>query len=223
MHDDSSVETQRSKRAELARLVTKRLRTPKLAALAVAALVLVSAAIFTFTRAQTVDLGQGAGTDSPLETTIDENLPSSVDVSSARIFVHVIGAVRKPGVLELSQNSRVIDAIEAAGGVVDGAAMSAINLARLVTDGEQINVLTEGQVAAAEAASSGSEGSNGLTNLNTADANTLESLPGVGPALASRIVDWRKANGGFKTVDDLNNVSGIGDKMLENVRSLVTV
>lgn len=212
------------KRAELARLITTKLRTPKFAALAVAVLVCVAAAIFTFTRAQTVDLGE-AQTEKTLEALgATETGDSEFGSASARVFVHVIGAVQRPGVLELEANARVIDAIEAAGGAADGASLTAINLARTVTDGEQIKILTEAEVSATnQATASGqSEGSH-LLNLNSADSSALESLPGVGPALAGRIIEWRKANGSFRSVDDLNEVSGIGDKMLASIRSLVTV
>lgn len=207
----------------MARLVSTRLKTPKMAAIAVAALVLIAAAIFTVTRAQTVTVQHEAETTSPQS-------PVLAETSSGKVFVHVVGAVRKPGVLELKANSRVVDAIEAAGGVAEGAALSAINLARMVTDGEQISVPTEEMVNAAAAASTagaagavGAAGGNVLLNLNSADANALESLPGVGPALAGRIIDWRTSNGGFRTVDDLNQVSGIGGKLLERIRSLVSV
>lgn len=222
MHErhELSDTTAQSKTAEMARLVTTRLRTPKMAAIAVAVVVFIAAAIFTGTRSQTVTVQHEA------DTATTES-PVLAETSSGRVFVHVVGAVHKPGVLELKANARVVDAIEAAGGVIEGAALSAINLARVVTDGEQISVPTEEMVSAAAAAgtpsAAGAAGGNALLNLNSADANSLESLPGVGPALAARIIDWRGSNGGFRTVDDLNQVSGIGDKLLERIRSLVSV
>jgi competence protein ComEA len=197
-----------------------------MAAIAVAAVVLIAVAIFSATRSQVIT-GEHSAEKVPSESTVLDDTAVIADTSRGKVFVHVVGAVRKPGVLELKANSRVVDAIEAAGGVAEGAALSAINLARVVTDGEQISVPTEEMVNAAAAASTagaaGAAGGNALLNLNSADANALESLPGVGPALAGRIIDWRTSNGGFRTVDDLNQVSGIGDKLLERIRSLVSV
>lgn len=149
----------------------------------------------------------------------------------AMLVVHVVGAVRHPGVFELPAGSRVRDAVEAAGGLLGAAAPASVNLARLVQDGEQIAVPTQDEAAAGASpgaaavagagASSGPAG--GKVNLNTADASALDALPGVGPATAARIIADREANGPFASVDDLARVSGIGAKKLEGLRDLVTV
>jgi len=138
-------------------------------------------------------------------------------LSSGSVFVHVTGEVARPGLFELADGARVIDAIAAAGGFTDTANREQLNLARLLTDGEQFSVPEEG-VPGADAAASDSR-----VNLNTADAVSLDTLPRVGPAMAARILAWRDANGRFTSIDDLRNVSGIGDKTFEGLRELITV
>lgn len=131
------------------------------------------------------------------------------------ILVHVLGAVSQPGLYELTEGSRVVDAVAAAGGFRADADATAINLARVVTDAEQVRVPAVGEVVA--------QIDDGLVNLNTAEAGELQSLPRIGPALAARIVAWRESNGSFRSVEDLLAVSGIGAKTLDALRSLVTV
>ncbi|QYH35934.1 ComEA family DNA-binding protein [Salinibacterium sp. M195] len=133
------------------------------------------------------------------------------------VFVHVTGAVVRPGLFELADGSRVIDAIAAAGGFTATANRDELNLARLLTDGEQFAVPVEGEQSADAAAS------DSRVNLNTADAAALDTLPRVGPAMAARILAWRDANGRFASIDDLRSVSGIGDKTFEGLRELITV
>jgi competence protein ComEA len=144
---------------------------------------------------------------------------SSAPSAGTAIFVHVLGAVERPGLYELADGARVVDAVAAAGGFTDVADQAGINLARFVSDGEQLRVPAIGEVPVAEPGTT----AGGLVNLNTADSATLETLPRVGPALAARIIDWREANGGFTSVDDLRNVTGIGDKTFEGLKDLVTV
>lgn len=152
-------------------------------------------------------------------------------------FVHVVGEVAEPGVVELPPGARVRDALDAAGGPTPRAVLAGVNLARVVLDGEQIVVpdTEKAEVAAAPGGADTAEsrgraesGANGaspgaLVNVNTADAAALETLPRVGPALAQRILDWREANGAFASVDQLGEVSGIGEKTLEGFRDRVTV
>lgn len=156
-------------------------------------------------------------------------LPTAASV----LLVHVVGQVRRPGVVRLSPGSRVLDAVRAAGGATSSADLNHLNLARPVADGEQIVVPKPGEIivqggtagvggaGAGSPAGAGSVG--GLVNLNTADAAALDSLPGVGPVLAQRILDWRTQHGRFTSVDELGEVSGIGDKILANLRPKVTV
>ncbi|MGV8852184.1 MAG: helix-hairpin-helix domain-containing protein [Rhodoglobus sp.] len=140
-----------------------------------------------------------------------------LSVSAASVFVHVTGAVARPGLFELADGARVIDVIAAAGGFTETADRDELNLARLLTDGEQFAVPEQGEVGADAAAS------DTRVNLNTADAATLDTLPRVGPAMAARILAWRDANGRFASIDDLRNVSGFGDKTFEGLRELITV
>ena len=142
------------------------------------------------------------------------------------VVLHVLGAVVDPGIVELPLGSRVVDAIAAAGGPTDDADLAAVNLARVVADGEQLRLPAVGEVPpAAPAAGGGSAGAStdGRININTADAAGLEQLPGVGPAIAARIIAWREQNGPFRSVDELSSVSGIGEKTLDGLRDQATV
>lgn len=154
--------------------------------------------------------------------------------SAAAVVVHVLGAVHRPGIVEVRLGDRVIDAIAAAGGATDAADVARVNLARVLVDGEQLYVpaigeavpesaLPGGAPGAAGAAGSPGASPDGLVNLNAADAAALETLPGVGPALATRILAWRDENGPFRAVDELLAVAGIGEKTLAGFRDLVTV
>jgi len=143
-------------------------------------------------------------------------------VAAAPVYVHVSGAVSAPGLYRLDEGARVVDVIAAAGGFADGADRDAVNLARVLTDGEQLWVPREGEVETDAGGAAGVTG-DGRINLNTADATQLDTLPRIGPALAERILQWREDNGRFTSVDDLLSVPGIGEKMLAALRDLVTV
>jgi competence protein ComEA len=139
------------------------------------------------------------------------------------VLVDVAGWVRRPGVYEFTEGARVIDAIDAAGGARSGAVLEALNLAAPLTDGTQILVPREGQEGVAPAPVTGGAVAGGLVNVNSAIATELEELPGIGEVIAQRIIDYRTENGPFATVDELLDVSGIGDAILESIRELVTV
>lgn len=154
----------------------------------------------------------------------------------APLRVHVGGAVAAPGVYDLAEGARVLDAVEAAGGFAEGAARDALNLARAVSDGEQVVVPSEADIAAQEAVSAGAGGAaagagasaaaggaGGKVNINTASAAQLDTLPGVGASTAEKIVADREANGPFKTVEDLKRVSGIGDKKFAALADAICV
>ena len=156
------------------------------------------------------------------------------------MVVHVVGKVRKPGLQRLPAGSRVAHAVEAAGGAVNGADLARVNLARILVDGEQVVVPapgdpdppgaptaggggggTGGSGGGSAAGGSGTgSGGGGLVSINTADLSGLDTLPGVGPVLAQRILDWRTEHGRSTTVDELGEVSGIGEKMMERLRPL---
>jgi competence protein ComEA len=139
------------------------------------------------------------------------------------VLVDVAGWVRDPGVYEFTEGARVIDAIDAAGGARTGALLEALNLAAPLADGTQILVPREGQEGVAPPPVTGGPVAGGLINVNTATNTELEELPGVGEVIAQAIVDYRTENGPFTSVDQLLDVSGIGDATLENIRDLVTV
>jgi len=147
---------------------------------------------------------------------------SSPDV--VPILVDVAGWVRRPGVYEFHDGDRVIDAIEAAGGARRGAALDALNLAAPLADGTQILVpRRQASGSASSAPSVGGSATSSKVNINSASAVELEALPGIGEVIAQEILDYRTANGPFASVDDLLDVSGIGEVTLENIRDLVTV
>lgn len=157
----------------------------------------------------------------------ESDLPHEANTGGSPLLVHVIGQVGQPGVYELEAGSRVSDAIEAAGGATEAAVLSSVNLARRLADGEQLAVPDANGLPAA--ASTGAvpgaaaSGSTAIVDLNSADAAALDTLPGVGPALAQRILDWRSANGGFASVEQLLDISGIGEKTFERLREQVSV
>jgi competence protein ComEA len=160
----------------------------------------------------------------------DDGSPSG----GATLFIHILGEVANPGLYELREGDRAIDAVAAAGGLTEAADEAQLNLARFLNDGEQIVVPAVGAVAqpGVPAPGTGQSGTGGsgtgplagaAISLNTADAATLEDLPGVGPELASRIVAWRETNGPYTSVDDLLNVAGIGEKTVDGLRDSATV
>ena len=143
-----------------------------------------------------------------------ENVSAPTELT---VVVHVVGAVESPGVIELPENSRIIDALAKAGGAREDAILSGINLARVLFDGEQIVVPSQ----ADEPATVSITVPQGLVSLSRGTSAELETLPRVGPATAARIIAWREENGPFTSVDDVLAVSGIGPATLEGFRALV--
>jgi competence protein ComEA len=147
----------------------------------------------------------------------------------SEILVSVTGLVVNPGVVHLPADSRVADAIAAAGGTVDGANLTGMNLAAKLADGDSVVVTDTGSAAAAPTvvAPAGSSASGsvpaGLVNLNTADEAALDTLPGVGPVMAQNIIAWRESNGKFTSVEQLQEISGIGPSRYAQISALVTV
>ena len=154
---------------------------------------------------------------------------------SAEVVVHVSGAVKRAGVYRLAPDSRVADAIEQAGGATEHADLDALNLAEPLQDGQKIHVPRKGEVSPPTVASvapsrtprSAPQAAAAATqfpiNLNTATAEQLEAIPGIGPVLAQRIIEYRQTRGRFQSVDELLEVRGIGSKRLENMRPYVVV
>jgi competence protein ComEA len=159
----------------------------------------------------------------------------SACATPAEVVVYVCGAVRRPGVYHLAPGARVADLLAAAGGAGAKAELQAVNLAAKLADGQQVVVPARGAATAGTAAAGGATtGTSGTgaagtaapaapVDLNTASAEELDALPGVGPATAQKIIDYRTANGGFKSVADLKNVPGIGDAKFATLQPLVTV
>ena len=157
------------------------------------------------------------------EDTVTITKGSSVDVEpkdikTPKIYVHVAGSVKSPGIYQLDSGTRVYDAVLAAGGFTSKANQASVNMARALNDGEQLLISSGSGPQAFDNSMTST-----LISLNQASASQLEDLPGVGPALAGRMIDWRTANGGFKAKEDLLNVAGIGDKLFASVKDLVTL
>jgi competence protein ComEA len=136
------------------------------------------------------------------------------------VVVDVEGAVRKPGLYRLQQGSRIADAIEHAGGLARRADRSLVNLAAPLADGEQVIVPRLGDLGASAAAASGAAPTRPV-DLNSATAEQLDALPGVGPVTAQKIIDYRREHGPFASIDELDAIAGIGPTRIDNLRSLV--
>ena len=174
--------------------------------------------------AVTIGIGMLRGVSGTQEVTAASSpLAMTAAPPQAGLYVHVAGAVRAPGLYRLAAGDRVADAIARAGGFTDDAERAGVNLARAVADGEQIVVPVAGAAPDGDAGAAPGTAAGGLIDLNTATREQLDTLPRVGPAIADRIIAWRKENGRFTSVDDLGSVPGIGQKMLDGLRDLVRV
>jgi competence protein ComEA len=151
--------------------------------------------------------------------------PAASSTSASTLVVHVAGAVRRPGLVQLRAGARVADAVAAAGGPARNAELASVNLARPVVDGEQLVVLARGKgpAVAAPPAVGGAAVSDAPIDLNSATLEQLDTLPGVGPVLAQRILDWRTEHGRFGSTDELREVSGIGEATFADIKPLVRV
>jgi competence protein ComEA len=143
--------------------------------------------------------------------------PTANDAPTA--FVHVVGEVNHPGLYELPAGDRIVDAVAAAGGFTAAADQTNLNLAQVIEDGQQIVVAATGAAPAVVAAGAAA---GGTVDINSADATALQTLDGIGPALAQRILAYRTAHGGFRSVNDLQNVTGIGPKKFAAIKANVS-
>jgi competence protein ComEA len=144
-------------------------------------------------------------------------------VSVARLFVDVVGAVRRPGLYRLRDGSRIADAVAHAGGPTRRADLALVNLAAPVADGMQVVVPSRGAAAAGTGSAGAGAGAPGSkVSLSSATVDQLDALPGIGPVTAQKIVDWRTSHGPFASVDALDEVPGIGPARIEQLRDLVT-
>ena len=189
----------------------------------------------------TSTLSRASPTGSPTGTATGAGVGGATVAGAALLVVHVVGQVRRPGVYRMPTGARVGDAVTAAGGSTTSADLAAVNLARALVDGEQVLVPRPGEtvppagsavagsgagngtVGGSTGASRASGASGGTVSLNSADLAALDTLPGVGPVLAQRILDWRSEHGRFTSVEELGEVSGIGEKLLAQLTPKVTL
>lgn len=167
-----------------------------------------------------------SGTPVPAPAVGSSPTAGSTPGPTAEVLVDVRGAVVHPGVRRLPTGSRVVDAVHAAGGLRPGKGYGPVNLAAVLVDGQQVVVGRQGPAAASPAPTalgSSTAAPAALLDLNSATPADLESLDGIGPVLAGQIVAWRDSNGPFRSVDDLLDVSGIGEATLAGIRDSVTV
>lgn len=174
--------------------------------------VLVSTAQASFGGSRPVAAGGDSADQAPPAT-----------ATPAAVTVHVVGAVLTPGVVSLVPGSRAIDAVRAAGGTTPVADLARVNLARVLSDGEQLVVPAAGEQGASGVSAGSGTATGGALDLNSADAAALEVLPRIGPVLAARIVAWRTAHGRFSSVDELGEVPGIGAGLMSALDGLVHV
>lgn len=174
------------------------------------ALVLAAAALALLAVAGRTLAGAGAAAERPPAALVAER-----PAAAPKLVVHVAGAVRRPGLYRLAEGKRVADAVARAGGATAPADTAAINLAAPLADGMQVLVPSRVAGVAGKAAA-------GRVSLSSASVSDLDALPGIGPVTAQKIVDYRAANGGFRSVDDLDAIPGIGPARIDQLRDLVS-
>ncbi|MDN4481419.1 ComEA family DNA-binding protein [Demequina muriae] len=186
---------------------------PRVATTAAVALVLLALGAWWVARAEPplpAHVQSSAAASPTVSAVVGHGLSVSPTPTTTAVVVHVSGAVDEPGLVTLSADARVADAIDRAGGAAPSADLGAVNLARRPHDGEHIHVPEVGEPVAA----SGQAAPAGPVDLNSATAQQLEELPGIGPVIAERIVAEREANGPFASLEDLTRVSGVGDALV---------
>ena len=189
-----------------------------------------------------IDIVKGEGTEIIYSNIISENIIDNQEQkndtyqTTSKIKIHIIGEVTEEGIIELEEGERISDAIEKAGGVTQNADLSKVNLAYILQDGQKLYIPSmnddnnvqyisteNGEGIIAETNINDKSGINKKVNINKASQSDLENIPGVGPSLAQKIISFRDENGKFKNVEDLKNVSGIGDKKFESIKDYVDV
>lgn len=155
------------------------------------------------------------------QDTITQESPNQQN--NVTIYADICGCVKNPGVYELAEGTRIFQLIEEAGGLTDDADIAGLNRAEVVTDGQKIIIPAIGEdTGTAEGTSGAYTDAGGRININKADAKQLQEIPGVGPATADKIIQYRESHGKFSAVDDIKNVSGIGDKTFERMKEYIT-
>jgi competence protein ComEA len=178
-------------------------------------------ALFAVAGSRLAGVGASEGPSAVVPLTRAGAQGDGVAAAAPRLFVHVVGAVRRPGLFRLQDGTRVADAVARAGGPTRRADLSAVNLAAPLVDGQQVIVPRRGP-GGAQAAVAGTASKGAKVGLANATVEQLDELPGIGPVTAQKIVDWRTTHGPFGSVDDLDDVPGIGPARIEQLRDLVT-
>ena len=195
-----------------------------------------------------IDLDKGNETTKQNEDVDDsENEENKIETEN-KIFVYITGEVKNPGIVKLNENSRIIDAINSAGGTTNNANISKINLAYVLKDGMKVNIPNKDDLknnsnfdyitmssgdgkndntseneSSLSSQSDKSNTNKSTVNINTATQTELETLPGIGPSTALKIINYRNENGKFSSIDEIKNVSGIGDSKFENIKKYITI
>lgn len=178
------------------------------------------------------DNNQQVFTDEEMEITEEKT-----EESKGKIVIHITGAIQNEGIVTLDENARVADAVEAAGGLKEDADMSKINLAYILEDGMKLKIpsindtldeegnkeLTDDELVVESIPESNSKSGIDIININKANQAELEKLPGIGPSIALKIINYRNENGKFSSIDDLKKVSGIGENKFENIKAYICV
>lgn len=159
-----------------------------------------------------------------------ENIVNSIETKTNEIKIYITGEIKNSGVYELEEGSRVEDAIHIAGGLTEEADLSNVNLAAPLEDAVKIYIPNvndalddEKNILSSDSPSSSTSSSNGKININKATASELENIPSVGPSTAQKIITYREENGKFSSIDEIKNVSGIGDKTFENIKDYISI
>ena len=202
------------------RLALSRQATVALAVLAAAAVALAASFLW---RSHAVPAPLAASSVAPMRTSSAASSLLGASPSPSVVVVDVAGKVRHPGVVRLPSGSRVLDALTAAGGVPHGVDLTGLNLARTLQDGEQVVVGVATPALPTTGPGGATSASSGPIDLNSATLEQLETLPGIGPSLGQRIIDWRTAHGRFTSVAELREVSGIGDARYSDLAPRVRV
>jgi len=176
--------------------------------------------LLTVAGSELAGVGASEGPSQAMPLTRVESDATAGAGSAPKLVVHVVGAVRRPGLFRVTEGSRIADALSRAGGPTKRADLTAVNLAAPLVDGQQVVVPVH--LPAGVAPPAGTSPPGGKVSLGLATLEELDELPGIGPVTAQKIVDWRTSHGPFRTVEDLDDVPGIGPARIEQLRELVT-
>ena len=191
---------------------------------AAAATILAAAAFFIYFygNSETVSIQTSAETKE-----MEVSGPDDASRSTGTVFVDISGCIKTPGVYEMPAGSRIFEVVEEAGGFTKNADTALINQAETVTDGMKINVpdkrKAETHSSSQQASSETVTSTESMININTADSQTLQQISGIGPVTAEKIINYRETNGAFRSVDEITNVNGIGEKTLQKIKPRITV